>query len=73
MIHDLVTGSTLRLSYSHSGAEFTVAPYFQGKACTFSADGRLLAVEANNDELTPGDASGMTDVYVIDTQTRSAN
>lgn len=70
MIHDLGTGSTRRLSYSQSGGEFTGAPYFQSKAGTFSSDGRLLAVEASSDELTPGDAIGLPDVYVIDTQTR---
>ncbi len=70
MIHDLTTGSTRRLSYSQSGGEFTGPGYYQAKAGTFSADGSLLAVEANSDELTPVDALGLPDVYVIDTAAR---
>lgn len=69
MIHDLASGVTRRLSYPASGGEFTGTPYSQAKAGSFSADGRLLVIEANSDELGPGDAIGLSDVYVVNTQT----
>jgi Tol biopolymer transport system component len=69
MIHDLESRVTRRLSYPGTGGEFTGTPYYQAKAGSFSADGQLLVVEANSDELGPGDAIGLSDVYVIDTRT----
>jgi Tol biopolymer transport system component len=69
MLHDVATGVTRRLSFPLSGGEFTGAPYYQNTAGRFSADGQLLAVEANSDELGPGDATGFSDIYVVHTQT----
>ncbi len=69
MLHDLTTGLTKRLSYTQSGGEFSGAPYYQSSSGQFSADGQLLAVAANSDELGPSDAIGLTDIYVIHTQT----
>lgn len=67
MLHDLTTGVTKRLSYTQSGGEFSGNPYYQGGG--FSADGQLLVLEANSDELGPGDAVGFSDIYVVHTQT----
>jgi Tol biopolymer transport system component len=69
MLHDLTTGLTKRLSYTQTGGEFSGNPYYQGSGGRFSADGQLLVVEANSDELGPGDAVGFSDIYVVHTQT----
>jgi Tol biopolymer transport system component len=59
-VHDVVTGTTSRVSVSADGREANGASVVSG----ISADGRLVAFTSLADNLVPGDSNGGRDVFV---------
>jgi len=61
-VHDRLTATTLRASLTSAGAESlgSSAPI------TISADGRFVTFTGDADDLTAGDANGLSDVFVHD-------
>lgn len=59
-VHDLLTGTTSRVSVSADGEEANGASVVSG----ISADGRVVAFTSLADNLVPGDTNGRRDVFV---------
>jgi hypothetical protein len=59
-VHDLLTGTTSRVSVSADGEETNGASVVSG----ISADGRVVAFTSLADNLVPGDTNGRRDVFV---------
>jgi len=66
-VHDLLTGSTERVSDASSGDLGDGA----SRNPSISADGRFIAFESSATNLVPGDTNGLDDIFVRDRQTGS--
>jgi Tol biopolymer transport system component len=68
-VHDLLTGRTVRVSVSSTGAETTAgfASYAEG----VSGDGRFVVFESDAPNLVPGDTNNVFDVFVRDRRTKT--
>ena len=64
-VHDMLTGTTTRVSVSSTGAE---ANGVNGN-CSMSSDGRYIAWYSAASNLVPGDANGVADIFVHDMMT----
>ncbi|MDJ0757320.1 MAG: hypothetical protein QNJ45_27555 [Ardenticatenaceae bacterium] len=64
-VHDMVTGTTKRVSVNTAGTEGNGAADFP----SISADGRFVAFSSQANNLVSGDTNGSSDVFVKDTQT----
>jgi Tol biopolymer transport system component len=64
-VHDRDTGTTTRVSVGSGGEQANGA----SGAPSMSADGRLVAFDSMADNLVPGDANGVCDVFVYDRDT----
>jgi Tol biopolymer transport system component len=58
MLRDMQSRTTRRLSFTATGGEFAGSPYYQALTGNFSSDARLLAIDANSDELAGNGAIG---------------
>jgi len=61
-VHDMLTGTTVRVSVDSSGAEADQGSFFPD----LSPDGRFVAFTSSADNLVPGDTNGARDVFVHD-------
>jgi len=59
-VHDCITGTTVRVSVSSSGAQ---GNFYSGEPA-ISADGRFIAFRSEATNLVPGDTNGVSDVFV---------
>jgi len=59
-VHDLLTGSTRRLSVDANGSEADLA----STRPAFSADGRYVAFQSSADNLDPLDTNSFSDIFV---------
>ncbi|MEQ8764986.1 MAG: calcium-binding protein [Planctomycetota bacterium] len=66
-VHDLVTGTTTRVSVSLAGGESDGTSF----APAISGDGRFVAFTSTSTDLIPGDTNGQQDVFVRDLVTRT--
>jgi hypothetical protein len=64
-VHDLLTGSTERVSVGAGGAQGNARSW----NCGTSSDGRFALFYSDASNLVPGDSNGMQDVFVHDRQT----
>ncbi|MGR6920802.1 carboxypeptidase regulatory-like domain-containing protein [[Actinomadura] parvosata] len=64
-LRDRQSGTTQRLSVTRDGTQVDG----NSREPTISADGRYVAFQSSADALTPGDANGVVDSYVLDRQT----
>ena len=64
-VHDLKTGSTVRVSVDSKGAQADR----QSAWPSISADGRYVAFQSDATQLVPGDTNNTTDVFVHDLKT----
>jgi Tol biopolymer transport system component len=67
-VRDRQTGTTERASVTTGGGEATLG-HSQGYPSSVSADGRFVAFSSAATNLVPGDANGVSDVFVHDRQT----
>jgi WD40-like Beta Propeller Repeat len=63
-VHDLQTGTTVRVSVGNSGAQANG----ESLGPTISGDGRFVAFRSAASNLVPGDTNGVSDVFLRDTQ-----
>ncbi|MEV1000432.1 S8 family serine peptidase [Nonomuraea sp. NPDC050202] len=63
-LRDRQAGTTQRLSVAQGGTQVDG----NSREPTISADGRYVAFQSSADALTPGDANGVIDAYVLDRQ-----
>ncbi len=68
-VHDTQTGQTIRVSVASDGTEGNSDSGFP----SISADGRYVAFESRASNLVEGDANGVGDIFVHDTQTGITN
>jgi extracellular elastinolytic metalloproteinase len=64
-VHDRETGSTERVSVDGQGAQAADG----GAEAAISSDGRFVAFSSRSPDLVPGDANGVSDVFVHDRTT----
>jgi Tol biopolymer transport system component len=65
-VHDMRTGSTVRVSVDSDGNQQTSS----GETHAFSSNGRFVAFSTNAANLVPGDTNGQDDIFVHDMKTR---
>jgi Tol biopolymer transport system component len=68
-VHDLVTGTTARVSAASSGTKGNADSY----SPSISADGRYVAFQSSASNLVPGDSNGACDIFVYDRDTASVS
>ncbi|HTF90845.1 MAG TPA: calcium-binding protein [Planctomycetota bacterium] len=66
-VHDLVSGTTMRVSTDASGAEANAVSI----EATISEDRRFVAFQSLASNLVPGDTNGVDDIFVKDLATRT--
>lgn len=72
--HDLVSGTTTRISVSSSGAQATGSPLFGSTCkCATSQNGRYVLFSSDATNLVPGDTNSTADVFVRDTVTQTTS
>jgi archaellum component FlaF (FlaF/FlaG flagellin family) len=67
-LHDMLSGSTVRVSVDSSGTQGNGGSYYS----TVSSDGRYVAFASGANNLIPGDTNGYADVFVRDSGAASA-